>query len=292
MLRERAAASAASISTCTRGRTSTTTRPNSASAPASPAARFPEAALICNLPGGQPGDPGLMTHDDVDDVLPRVRPPGARAPRGPAPVGRHRRHQHRAGLRRGAVADARGVDVGSGDARDLREALPDQRADSGGARRSRCAARTSSARRSASGSRWSTRSCRCRSTTAIRRPVDTTAMVRDLTTKYRPYPVRRGHALPDLVRPPRRLLGRVLHLHVVARHREGSLQPVRPREPAVAGASRAEYRDTILVPGGSKPAAAAGRGLPRPPVRLQGLGRLAEPRAALAEGSKIRVLRF
>ena len=26
---------------------------------------MPEAALICNLPGGQPGDPGLMTHDDV-----------------------------------------------------------------------------------------------------------------------------------------------------------------------------------------------------------------------------------
>jgi thimet oligopeptidase len=27
--------------------------------------QMPEAALVCNLPGGQPGDPGLMTHDDV-----------------------------------------------------------------------------------------------------------------------------------------------------------------------------------------------------------------------------------
>ncbi len=27
--------------------------------------QIPEAALICNLPGGQAGDPGLMTHDDV-----------------------------------------------------------------------------------------------------------------------------------------------------------------------------------------------------------------------------------
>jgi thimet oligopeptidase len=27
--------------------------------------QLPEAALVCNLPGGQPGDPGLMTHDDV-----------------------------------------------------------------------------------------------------------------------------------------------------------------------------------------------------------------------------------
>jgi thimet oligopeptidase len=27
--------------------------------------QMPEAALICNLPGGEPGEPGLMTHDDV-----------------------------------------------------------------------------------------------------------------------------------------------------------------------------------------------------------------------------------
>jgi thimet oligopeptidase len=27
--------------------------------------QIPEAALVCNLPGGQAGDPGLMTHDDV-----------------------------------------------------------------------------------------------------------------------------------------------------------------------------------------------------------------------------------
>jgi len=27
--------------------------------------QIPEAALICNLPGGEAGDPGLMTHDDV-----------------------------------------------------------------------------------------------------------------------------------------------------------------------------------------------------------------------------------
>jgi thimet oligopeptidase len=26
---------------------------------------LPEAALVCNLPGGTPGDPGLMTHEDV-----------------------------------------------------------------------------------------------------------------------------------------------------------------------------------------------------------------------------------
>ena len=82
--------------------------------------------------------------------------------------------------------------LGSGDAADLREALPDQRADSRGARRRRCGARASSARRSASGSRWCTRSCRCRSTTAIPKQVDTTAMVKELTNKYLPYPYVEG----------------------------------------------------------------------------------------------------
>jgi len=28
--------------------------------------QIPEASLICNLPGGEPDDPGLMTHDDVE----------------------------------------------------------------------------------------------------------------------------------------------------------------------------------------------------------------------------------
>src|SRR5262249_37704181 len=28
--------------------------------------QIPEASLICNLPGGDPDDPGLMTHDDVE----------------------------------------------------------------------------------------------------------------------------------------------------------------------------------------------------------------------------------
>jgi thimet oligopeptidase len=30
---------------------------------------LPEGALICNLPGGTPGDPGLMSHDDVRTVF-------------------------------------------------------------------------------------------------------------------------------------------------------------------------------------------------------------------------------
>src|SRR5262249_39183961 len=31
--------------------------------------QVPDGALVCTLPGGQPGDPGLMTHDDVVTFL-------------------------------------------------------------------------------------------------------------------------------------------------------------------------------------------------------------------------------
>mgnify|MGYP003693816275 CR=1 FL=1 len=31
--------------------------------------QIPEAALVCNLPGGQAGDPGLMEHDDMTTAL-------------------------------------------------------------------------------------------------------------------------------------------------------------------------------------------------------------------------------
>ena len=51
-------------------------------------------------------DAALRRHD----VLPRVRPPDPPRLRRPPPLGRHLRHRHRVGLRRGAVAAARGVD--------------------------------------------------------------------------------------------------------------------------------------------------------------------------------------
>ncbi len=94
-------------------RTSTTTPRNFRSAPASTARQIPEAALVCNLPGGQAGDPGLMTHDDVVTFFHEF---GHLV--HTLLAGRHQwigdqRHQHRAGLRRGAVADARRVDAGT-----------------------------------------------------------------------------------------------------------------------------------------------------------------------------------
>ena len=51
----------------------------SASGPASTGRQIPEAALVCNLPGGEPGDPGPDDARRRGDVLPRVRPSGAHA---------------------------------------------------------------------------------------------------------------------------------------------------------------------------------------------------------------------
>ena len=72
---------------------------------------WPSARWSATCPG--PGaEPALLQHSDVEHVLPRVRSPDPPRLRRRHPVGRHQRHRHRVGLRRGAVAAARGVDPG------------------------------------------------------------------------------------------------------------------------------------------------------------------------------------
>ena len=171
-------------------------------------------------------------------------------------MGGDRRHQHRAGLRRGAVADARGVDLGSGDAGDVREALPDERADSGGAREAdapRQRVRQGARRAAADGLR--------------------AAVALDL----RPRPDSRST-------PPR--WSRTLQTRYYAVSRTSRARTSRPRSATSTATRRSttptcgrwssrrtcsassiartcwrprvahKYRDTILAPGGSKPAAA------------------------------------
>ena len=67
--------------------------------------------------------------------------------------------------------------------------------------------------------------------------------------------VRRGHALRGVVRPPQRLLGDLLHVHVVAGDRQGHVHGVQPGR-----AARPRRRDALSAracsqPGGSQPAA-------------------------------------
>ena len=60
-----------------------------------------------------------------------------------------------------------------------------------------------------------------------RATLDQLAEVQRLQKQYTPFALRAGHAVPRVVRPPRRLLGDVLHVPVVARDREGSPDAVR-----------------------------------------------------------------
>ena len=94
---------------------------------------LPEGVLMCNFPRPRAAEPALMEHGERAHVLPRVRPPPAPRARRPHALGRAVGRGDGVGLRRGAVADARGVDLGPGDAADVRAPLPDRRAAAGGA---------------------------------------------------------------------------------------------------------------------------------------------------------------
>ena len=67
--------------------------------------------------------------------------------------------------------------------------------------------------------------------------------------------VRRGHAVPHVVRPPRGLLVDVLHVYVVARDREGSTDAVREERVAGDRRSRTGTATRSSRPGGTKDAA-------------------------------------
>src|SRR5205085_3309493 len=95
------------------------------------------------------------------------------------------------------------------------------------------------------------------------------------------FPVRRRHTLPDGLRAPRRLLGDVLHLHVVAGDRQGFVQQVRPLAHARAGRRPAVWRNDP----GARRRAPCGRDRPRlsgPPLQLRRLSSLARRRHGMS----------
>ncbi len=253
--------------------------------------QIPEAALVCNLPGGEPGDPGLMTHDDVTTFFHEFG---------------HLVHALLAGRHRwvGIGGNNTEQDFVEAPSQMLEEWTWDPATLATFAKHYQTnepipAALVRQMRRAsefgkALGVRQQMIYAKLSLSVYDRDPktVDTTALVRESDDEIPAVSVRRGHALPDLVRPPRRLLRRVLHLHVVARHREGPVRPVQRAQPAGPG-GRAQVPRHHPRPRRLEARRPARPGLPRPSVRLQGLGRVAEPRGALAEGSSgSTVLRF
>ncbi len=101
--------SAASTSTCTRATDKYKHAAQFTLATGQAGKRLPEGVLVCNFPRPAPGVPALMRAQRRGDVLPRVRPPAAPRPRRPHALGGAGRRRDRVGLRRGALADARGV---------------------------------------------------------------------------------------------------------------------------------------------------------------------------------------
>ncbi len=120
--------------------------------------QLPEGVLVCNFPAAAGAQPALMQHSDVETFFHEfghllhhifgghqrwAAHLGHRAPSGTSSRPRRRCSRSGPGTRRCSQT--------------LREALPDRRADPGGAGRSGCGAPTSSARGSTSASRCSTR---------------------------------------------------------------------------------------------------------------------------------------
>ena len=113
------------------------------------------------------------------------------------------------------------------------------------------------------------------------RPEDLTAKCIELQDRYSPYALPRRHPHVRQLRPPRRLLLGVLHLCLVAGDRQGPVLRLRPRRPVQRRRRRPLPRPDPR-PRRHLRRRRPGRRLPRPPVHLRLVRRLAGAVAAAA----------
>ena len=174
--------------------------------------QLPEGVLVCNFADPAVRSPALLDHDDVVTLFHEFGHlmhhvlGGRQRWLGFSGV------RDRVGLRRGPVARC------SRSGRGTRTRCSSSPGTSRPASRSRrswssgCARPTSSARARTRGIRSSTRSCRSRSTAGRRRTSTSRGRWWSCRSSTRPFPLRGGHALLRELRPPRRVLGDVLHV--------------------------------------------------------------------------------
>ena len=162
------------------------------------------------------------------DAVPRVRAPGPPRARRARRVDPVQRRRDRVGLRRGAQPDARGVGLGRRHpARRSRRNAAGEPIPADLVARMRAAddfGKGYQARQQmfyAAMSYWF----------HTERPADLTAKMVELQERYSPFALPPRHPHVRQLRPPRRLLLGVLHLRLVAGHRQGPVLRVRPRRP-------------------------------------------------------------
>ena len=206
-------------------------------------------------PAAARGRAGLQLRARADgarprgDAVPRVRAPGAPRARRPRRVDPVRRRRDRVGLRRGAEPDARGVGLGRRDPAELRDRTP---------RASRSRPTWSTRMRAADdfGKGYQARQQMFYAAMSYwfhtERPADLTAEDGRAAGAVLAVPLPRRHPHVRQLRPPRRLLLGVLHLHVVAGDRQGPVLRVRPRT------TSSTPRSPAATATGSSPPAAPG----------------------------------
>ena len=227
---------------------------------------LPEGVLVCNFP--KPGaEPALHAARRRGDVLPRVRPPAAP----------HLRRAHALGGR--CPASRTEWDFVEAPSQMLEEWVLGRR---GRCRRSRGTTRPDEpipaelvermraadefgkglcVRQQMFYAAAQPASCTERDPTGL----DTTALVARAAGAVHAVPARATARTSTLsLRPPGRVLGDLLHVHVVAGDREGPVHACSSEEGLLDPEPAQRYRRAVLEPGGSKRRGGAGEGLPRP----------------------------